>query len=93
VKQETGSEFATVKKQMQTLSTDFDARLEQSQTNTQVVINELMDQIADQRSGFKAHLAQLGQEFNKKLTRQKESLEETTQSVRINPRWNADLSK
>jgi predicted nucleic acid-binding Zn-ribbon protein len=81
VQQETGSGIATVKKQMQTLSTDFDARLEEPQTNTQVVINELAEQIADQRSGFEAHLAQLGQEFNKKLTRQKESLEETTKSV------------
>jgi oligoendopeptidase F len=66
---------------MQILSTDFDARLEQSQTNTQVVVNELTDQIADQPSGFEDHLAQLEQEFNKKLTRQKESLEETTKSV------------
>jgi hypothetical protein len=67
--------------------------MEQSQTNTQVVINELTDQIADQRSGFEANLTELGQEFNKKWKYKKESLEETTKSVRRNPRWNTDLSR
>jgi hypothetical protein len=94
VQKETEYELVAVKKQMQVIGTNFEIRLDQSQANTQIVINELTDQIADYRPEVDANVARLGQEFNNKLTSQKESLEELVRRpLRRNPQWTADSSK
>jgi hypothetical protein len=62
-------------------STDFEIRLEQANTNTQLLVNELADQVSEHRSGVVAHLVKLGQDVDSKITRQKESLEKIAKAA------------
>jgi hypothetical protein len=63
------------------ISTDFETRLEQANTNTQLLVNELADQISDHRSEVDANLAKLGQDVDSRFTHQKESLEKIAKAA------------
>jgi hypothetical protein len=69
VQAETSTELVAVKRQLQGLGTEFDARLDHSNTNTQVIINELTDQMQEH-----------GSEVSVQLDRQRESFEKLTQA-------------
>jgi hypothetical protein len=68
VQAETTAELVAVKRQLQVLRTEFDARLDNSNTNTHVIINELADKMQEHRP-----------EVIVQLERQRESLETVTQ--------------
>jgi DNA-binding transcriptional regulator GbsR (MarR family) len=63
VRAETTAELVAVKQQLQGLGTEFDARLDHS--NTQVTINELADQMQEHRSEVSVQLARLRERLEK----------------------------
>jgi hypothetical protein len=69
VQAETTAELVAVKRQLQVLRTEFDSRLDNSNTNTQVIVNELADKMQEHRA-----------EVVVQLERQRESLETVTQA-------------
>jgi hypothetical protein len=70
-----------VRKQVLGISTDFEIRLKQTNTNTQLLVNELADQISEHRPEVDANLIKLGQDVNSRFTRQKESLEKIAKAA------------
>ena len=70
VQTETASELVAVKQQLQSISSEFDSRLDQANASTQLVINELADQMQEHRS-----------EMSNQMVRQKESLENLSQAT------------
>jgi DNA anti-recombination protein RmuC len=81
LQKETESELVIARKQIQATGTEFESQLRQSQTNTQILINELTDRISDYRSEVDANISRLGQEVSNKLTSQKESFEEISDAA------------
>jgi hypothetical protein len=69
VQSETTAELIAVKRQLQGISTEFDAMLDHSNANTQGIINELADQMQEHRS-----------EVSIQIERQKENLEKLTEA-------------
>jgi hypothetical protein len=76
VQRETESELVAVKKQIQVIGTEFESKIGQSETNTQILINELTDKMSDYRSEIDANFSKLGQEVNSQLISQKDNIGE-----------------
>jgi uncharacterized coiled-coil protein SlyX len=78
VQNEVTLELVAVKKQLQSLSTELDWRLGQYHITTQIVINELADQLEEYRAGVETKLA--GQKesldkFSEAATQEKSAVE------------------
>jgi polyhydroxyalkanoate synthesis regulator phasin len=69
VQAETAAKLVSVRRQLQGLNTEFDARVDSSNTNAQELINELAYQMQEHRS-----------EVSNQMDRQKESLEKLTET-------------
>jgi hypothetical protein len=76
VQKETETQLLAVKKQIIGISTDFTSKLEQASTDTQLVVNELADQMAEHRSEVDSNFARLEQEVGNEVTRQQERVKE-----------------
>jgi hypothetical protein len=70
VQTETASELVAFKRQLQSLGNEFDSRLGQSNTSTQLVVNKLADQTQEHRS-----------EVSSQMARQKDGLEKLSQAT------------
>ena len=65
VQSETKSGLVAVKRQLQNIGEEFDSRLSQASTSTQVVINELADRVQEQRVEVDEELARLKESLGK----------------------------
>jgi ribosome-binding protein aMBF1 (putative translation factor) len=79
IQSESKTEREAVKCQLENIGEEFDSRLSQARTSTQVVINELADRVQEHRTEVDEERAQLKESL--KITQKRPST--------ISPWWNA----
>jgi hypothetical protein len=78
VQKETESELVGVKKQLQAVNSDFEAKILEASNATQNSVDRLANQVNEHRSEVNNKIQELSQDINSQLERQKENLNQTS---------------
>jgi hypothetical protein len=77
VQKETESELIGVKKQLQAVNSDLEAKILQASNATQDIVGRLANHVDEHRLEVNNKIQELGQDINSQLERQKENLNQT----------------